>query len=85
MEAVGDRWAPSAIKMFYELAKAKSMITGERKNTVLSNLYQNLGIILHRENARSILRRCCVTPPAAAQILATAAVLQSMEAEAAAP
>ena len=81
VEAVGGGWGPSAIKVFYELAKAKSLLSGELKNQVLSQLYQNLGIILHRENARSILRRCCVIAPAAPQILATAAALQSIEAE----
>ncbi len=85
VEAVGGGWGPAATKVFYELAKAKSMLTGEPKNTVLSQLYQNLGIVLHRKNARSILRRCCATLPAAAQMLATAAVLQSTEAETAAP
>ena len=81
VEAVGGGWGPSATKVFYELAKTKSMLSGELKNQVLSQMYQNLGIILHRENARSILRRCCAMAPAASQILATAATLQSMEAE----
>ncbi len=85
VEAVGGGWGPSAIKVFYELAKSKSMLSGELKNQALSQLYQNLGIILHRENARSILRRCCATSPAAAQTLATAAFLQSSDAEMAAP
>ena len=81
VETVGGGWGPSATKVFYELAKTKSMLSSKLKDQVLSQIYQNLGIILHRENARSILRRCCATASAASQILATAATLQSMEAE----
>ena len=58
MEAVGGGWGPTATKVFYDLAKAKATLTGETTNTVLNHIYQNLGIQLHRENARAILRRC---------------------------
>ena len=79
-EAVGGGWGPSAVKVFIELAKTKSLMTGEPKNKILSHLYQSLGLIIHRENARAILRRCSVTPEAR-QILSTAALLQSAAAE----
>ena len=57
VEAVGGGWGPSANRLFSELAKNKACVSGELKNTTLAHLYQSLGIILHRENARSILRR----------------------------
>ena len=56
-EAVGGAWGPAAQQAFSELAKLKSSISGDRKSTSLSQLYQSLGIILHRENARAVLRR----------------------------
>jgi hypothetical protein len=79
-EAVGGGWGPSAAKVFIELAKTKSLITGESKNKILSQFYQTTGTIIHKENARAILRRCSVTPEAR-QILSTAALLQSAAAE----
>ena len=68
------------MKVFIELAKTKSLMTGEPKNKILSHLFQSLGLIIHKENARAILRRCSVTPEAR-QILSTAALLQSAAAE----
>ena len=62
-EAVGGGWGPSAVKVFFELAKTKSLMTGEPKNKILSHFYQSLGLIIHKENARAILRRCSVTSP----------------------
>ena len=80
-EAVGGGWGPSAKKVFLELAKTKSLISGESKNKILSQFYQTTGTIIHRENARAILRRCTAVFPEARQILATAALLQSAAAE----
>ena len=57
VEARGGAWGPAAVKVFSELAKAKSMITGEPVATLLTHLYQGLGVILHRENARAALKR----------------------------
>ena len=76
VEAVGGGWGPTATKVLYNLAKIKSTITGETKNTVLNHLYQHLGILLHRENSRSILRRCAPILLDAMPILAAAAMLQ---------
>ena len=55
-EALGGGWGPTACKVWAELAKVKSLLTGELESTVASQLYQSLGLILHRENARAILR-----------------------------
>ena len=85
LEAVGGGWGPSASKVFLEIAKTKSQLTGESKNKVLTQIHQNLGTILHRENARAVLRRCTITSADAAQVLASAAILQSAAAEQAAP
>ena len=79
-EAVGGGWGPSAVKVFTELAKTKSLMTGEPKNKIFSHFYQSLGLIIHKENARAILRRCSVTPEGR-QVLSTAALLQSAAAE----
>ena len=83
VEAVGGGWGASAQKVFYELAKRKASLTGELKNNALKQLHQNLGIILHRENARSILRRSIViTTSLAAQVIDSVSLLQGNEAEA---
>ena len=80
MEAVGGGWGPTAIKVFYDLAKTKATLTGETTNTALNHIYQNLGIRLHRENARAILRRCAPVSIDAASILAAAATLSAQDA-----
>ena len=56
-EADGGGWGPAAHKVWSELAKHKSLRSGEQSSIVVSRLLQSLGLILHRENARSILRR----------------------------
>ena len=56
-EADGGGWGPSAHKVWSELAKHKALASGEQDSTIVSRLLQSLGLILHRENARSILRR----------------------------
>ena len=57
VEANGGAWGPVARGVFYELAKTKSVATGEPTDTILGQLYQNLEVVLQRENARSILKR----------------------------
>jgi len=57
VEAVGGSWGPAAQGIFAELAKAKSQISGEPAEVLLGHLVQNLGVALHRENARAVLRR----------------------------
>ena len=56
-EADGGGWGPAAHKVWSELAKRKAIVAGERDSIVVSRLLQSLGLILHRENARSVLRR----------------------------
>ena len=57
VEAHGGMWGPSARKIFSELAKTKSVHSGEQKDKILGQLYQNLDVVLQRENSRAILRR----------------------------
>ena len=56
VEANGGVWGPSACKIFSELAKTKSVQSGEQKDKILGQLYQNLDVVLQRENSRAILR-----------------------------
>ena len=56
-EADGGGWGPAAHAVWSELAKYKSVLTGERDSITACHLLQCLGLILHRENARAILRR----------------------------
>ena len=56
-EADGGGWGPKAHQLWNELAKRRSSITGEPESVVACQLLQTLGITLHRENARAILRR----------------------------
>ena len=57
VEANGGMWGISAQKIFSELAKLKAIIQGESKGIVLDQIYQSLDVILHRENARAVLKR----------------------------
>ena len=56
-EAQGGGWGPMAHKVWSELAKYKSLISGELNSIIVNQMLQSLSLILHRENARSILRR----------------------------
>ena len=56
-EADGGGWGPAAHKVWSELAKHKALVSGEHVSTIVSRLLQSMGFILHRENARAILRR----------------------------
>ena len=74
---------PAATKVLNKLAKSKSMITGESVDHLRGQLYQNLGIIiLHRENARSVLKRLFELKPLATDVLSAAAGLQDAPGEA---
>ena len=55
-EADGGGWGPTAHNVWSELAKHKSIMTGEQNSIIATRLLQSLGLILHRENARAILR-----------------------------
>ena len=56
-EADGGGWGPEAHKVFNELAKLTSSMTGEPESLVANHILQSLCLTLHRENARAILRR----------------------------
>ena len=56
-EADGGGWGPTAHKVWAELAKFKALRTGEQSSVIVNRLLQSLGLILHRENARAILKR----------------------------
>ena len=76
-EAVGGGWGTPAHKVFLEIAKTKSNLTGDSKNRILGQIHQNLGIILHRENARALLRRCAfMQGQLPTEVLSSAALLQ---------
>ena len=83
MEAHGGSWGPVAGKVFAELAQTKSLLTGEPQDHLLGQLYQNLSVILHRENARSILKRSRTFTHNLDHILSSATTLQAEAADAA--
>ena len=56
-EADGGGWGKAAHRVWSELAKHKSFLTGEHSSIHATRLLQSLGLILHRENARAIIRR----------------------------
>ena len=76
VEAVGGAWGLSAVKVSTELAKSKSILSGESVDVLLTQLYQNMGIILHRENARSVVKRRSTDTRTSSSVLAAAATLQ---------
>jgi hypothetical protein len=57
VDAVGGSWGPQAHKVWATLAKSMALSTGELEQTTTSRIFQSMGLILHRENARAILRR----------------------------
>ena len=59
MEASGGGWGKQARRVWSELAKKHSLAIGELTSDTDSAIHmlQRLSIILHRENARAILRR----------------------------
>ena len=57
IEADGGGLGPAATDFLSQLAKIKNITRGEHQNNTLSHFYMHLGVILHRENARAILRR----------------------------
>ena len=83
-EADGGAWGPEAQKVFSELAHCKSQITGEPKDTLLHQLLQSLGVSLHRDNARAIVKRAnSFTHNVAAELLVAATALEVAAADAA--
>ena len=56
-EAHSGAWGPTAKKVWLKLGKAISLVSGESGALEALRAKQNLGLVLHKENARSILRR----------------------------
>ena len=63
-------------------AKTKAMLSGESKDIVQTQLFQSLGTILHRENARAVARRMFPADTFSHDLLLAASTLQAPEAEA---
>ena len=82
VEACGGSWGPSGTKILLELAKTKSILTGETQDAVQTQLFQNLGVILHRENARAVARRIFPADSFSHDLLHAASMLQAPDAEA---
>ena len=59
MEAVGGGWGKVARGVWSELAKVSALANGELETecSCAIQLRQRLSMVLHRENARSCLRR----------------------------
>ena len=56
-EAHSGAWGPRATKVWVRLGKALSILSGESAALEALQVRQNLGLSLHRETARAILRR----------------------------
>ena len=68
-------WGSQAHKVWSELAKSIASATGELESTTANHIFQNMGFILHKENARAILRRTASPVLAGEALLAAAATL----------
>ena len=57
VEAHSGAWGPAASKVWLKLGKAAALMSGESTAIEALRARQNLGLTLHRETARAILRR----------------------------
>ena len=57
LEAHSGAWGPAATKVWLRLGKAISLVSGESAAVEALRARQNLGLTLHRETARAIIRR----------------------------
>ena len=57
VDAHSGAWGPAAAKVWLRLGKAVSLVSGESTALEALRALQNLGLTLHRETARAILRR----------------------------
>ena len=57
IEAVGGGWGSIARRVWSQLAKSMALATGEKTSTAAVRFLQSFSIVLHKENARAILRR----------------------------
>ena len=60
-EAHSGAWGPEATKVWLKLCKAISLVSGESAAIEALRARQNLGLTIHRETARAILRRSPVS------------------------
>ena len=65
VEAVGGGWGREARRVWSELAKSSALAAGEltSESQCGASLQQRLSVMLHRENARAVLRRFCPCSP----------------------
>ena len=63
LEGHGGAWSPAARRMLDWLAGRQSALSGEGRGEVSLRLAQRMSCILHRENARAILRRTILPAP----------------------
>ena len=56
-EVSGGSWDPEARKVWSALSSASAKLTGEPKSQKAEASIQTLSVIVHRANARAILRR----------------------------
>ena len=57
VEAHSGAWGPAAAKVWLRLGRAVSLISGDSTAAEALKALQNLGLTVHRETARAILRR----------------------------
>ena len=84
MEAVGGGWGKDARRVWSELAKKISLTNGELETESDSaiSLLQRLSLILHRENARAVMRRLsAMVAPSTGEALSIAAAIAEDDAE----
>ena len=82
VEACGGSWGLSATKILLELAKTKSIPTDDSQEAVQTQFFQNVGVILHRENAGVVVRRMFSSAPFPQDLLHAVSLLQALGAEA---
>ena len=57
VEGHSGGWGPAARRVWSQLAKGIALVSGEQVATEAVRALQNLGLTLHKESARAILRR----------------------------
>eukprot|EP00973_Karenia_brevis_P018946 2597125-Karenia_brevis.AAC.1 len=57
IDAVGGGWGKAARGVWTQLAKSMALSPGE-ESTVAVHALQRMSLLLHKENARAVLRRC---------------------------
>ena len=76
VEGHSGGWGPAARKVWSKLAKGVALVSGDDVAIEASRALQNLGLTLHRETARAILRRV-PDPGGLASLSATQVLVQA--------